>query len=165
LSGWPKRLSGKPGDAWPNRVGQSTPTINTMWKIARALNCRISSLLDDRSSAETKVLRAKDAKVLTSSDGKILWRQLFALSRLRAFEFYELRLAADATECTQALVPGTVENLMVTAGQLEMVVEGFHYTLEAGDALQFEADVSHEYRNIATVETVIYLVRSNAEKS
>jgi len=34
----------------------------------------------------------------------------------------------------------------------------------AGDAIQFEADVRHEYRNGGTVETVIYLVMTYAER-
>lgn len=43
-------------------LGQSTPTINTIWKIARALNCPFSVLITNQPAGETKVLRAADAK-------------------------------------------------------------------------------------------------------
>jgi transcriptional regulator with XRE-family HTH domain len=145
-------------------LGQSTPTINTIWKIARALNCQFSLLITDQPAGETKVLRAANAKVLTSRDGKCSSRALFPWSHSQQVEFYELRLAPLASECAEAHPAGTVENLVVTSGALDMVIGGIHHTLAAGDAIQFEADVSHEYRNAATAETVIYLVLTHVER-
>jgi transcriptional regulator with XRE-family HTH domain len=145
-------------------LGQSVPTINTIWKIAQALNCQFSALITNQPAGETKVLRAANAKVLTSRDGKFTSRALFPCSQSRQVEFYELRLAPLASECAEPHPAGTVENLVVTSGSLEMVVGDIHYTLVAGDAIQFEADVRHEYRNAVAVETVIYLVMTYAER-
>jgi DNA-binding XRE family transcriptional regulator len=50
-------------------LSQSAPTINILWKIARALNVPFSALITDQTPSRTKVLTAGSAKVLRSSDG------------------------------------------------------------------------------------------------
>ena len=145
-------------------LGQSTPTINTVWKIAQALNCSFSVLITTHPVRETRVLRAADAKILASRDGKVSSRALFPLDEPRQVEFYELRLAPLSSERAEPHAPGTIENLIVTSGSLEMVVGRVKHTLAAGDAIQFEANVFHEYRNAGMAETVIYLVMTYAER-
>jgi len=63
-------------------LGQSTPTINTVWKIARALNCQFSALITSQPARETKALRAANAKILTSRDGTFLRARSFRLTSL-----------------------------------------------------------------------------------
>jgi quercetin dioxygenase-like cupin family protein len=41
---------------------------------------------------------------------------------------------------------------------LRAVIEGEEYLLEAGDALYFEADVSHRFDNVGDSECSYYLV-------
>src|SRR5207247_6498182 len=49
-------------------LGQSAPTINVLWKIARGLGVHFSSLLSAESATGPTVLRVADARLLTSSD-------------------------------------------------------------------------------------------------
>src|SRR5690554_673706 len=58
-------------------LGQSAPTISTLWKIARALHVPFSALISDTSSARSRVLAAAQAKVLRSADGTFSSRALF----------------------------------------------------------------------------------------
>jgi transcriptional regulator with XRE-family HTH domain len=58
-------------------LGQSTPTINVLWKIARALGVPFSALITSRSAGRTTVMSAARAKVLTSHDGAFSSRALF----------------------------------------------------------------------------------------
>ena len=143
---------------------QSTPTINVLWKIARALNVPFSALITRQTSTQTKVLSAAQAKILTSHDGKFSSRALFPFDEPRKVEFYELRLAPRASEQAEPHPPGTIENLVVTRGALEMIVGEETHMLSTGDAVQFKADVRHEYRNPGAQETVIYLVMTYAEQ-
>ena len=144
---------------------QSTPTINVLWKIARALNVPFAALMSRPAESQTKVMRAGLAKVLRSSDGSFSSRALFPFDEPHAAEFYELRLAAHSTEEAEPHPPGTVENLVVTSGALEMCVGSEVHTLAAGDAIRFEADVPHQYKNPGKGETVMYLVMTYAEKA
>ena len=145
-------------------LSQSAPTINILWKIARALGVPFSALLTDQAASRTKVLPAAQAKILSSADGTFSSRALFPFDEPRTVEFYEIRLAPHSKEVAEPHPPGTIENLVVTSGALEVQVGDDHHQLASGDAIQFEADAPHEYRNPSNREAVIYLVMTYAEK-
>src|SRR6187551_1513440 len=58
-------------------LGQSTPTINVVWKITRALELPFSALITARSMGGVRVLPSSSAKRLTSQDGSCSSRALF----------------------------------------------------------------------------------------
>lgn len=146
-------------------LGQSTPTINVLWKISQSLGVTFSALTSDRSAPRTKLMPADRAKVLTSHDGAFTSRALFPFDEPRTVEFYELKLAPLAAEHADAHPPGTVENLVVTSGALELTVGAERHLLATGDAIFFEADVPHRYRNPGNREALMYLVMTYAEKA
>jgi transcriptional regulator with XRE-family HTH domain len=145
-------------------LGQSAPTINVLWKIARALEVTFSALISARTQSGALVLRASEAKILTSKDRSFSSRALFPFDEPRRIEFYELRLSGGAVEDADAHPPGTSENLVVTAGTVEIDVAGDTHRLEAGDSILFEADTPHAYRNAGKVEAVMYLVMTYADE-
>jgi transcriptional regulator with XRE-family HTH domain len=144
-------------------LGQSAPTINVLWKISSALGVPFSALISARSQGSVHVLRAEQAKLLTSHDGSFTSRALFPFDEPRRVEFYELRLSAGGVEKADAHNPGTVENLVVAKGTVEIEVQGKKELLAAGDAMVFEADVPHVYRSKADGESVMYLVMTYAD--
>jgi transcriptional regulator with XRE-family HTH domain len=139
-------------------LGQSTPTINVLWKIARALGVPFSALISQQASAGTMVLPAARARLLRSHDGGFSSRALFPMDRPRNVEFYELRLAPLAVEHADPHPPGTIENLVVNAGAVEVSIAGDRRVLSTGDAILFEADLPHSYQNPGAVEALMYLV-------
>jgi len=145
-------------------LAQSAPTINVVWKIARALEVPFSALITSTGGSGTRLMRMAQAKRLTSHDGTFISRALFPFDSPRRAEFYELRLAARATEKADAHQPGTVENLVVTQGAVEISVVTERHQLAQGDAILFEADVPHVYHNPGDVEAVMYLVMTYAEE-
>jgi transcriptional regulator with XRE-family HTH domain len=144
-------------------LGQSTPTINILWKISTALAVPFSALIGQRQGGGISVLRSDAAKLLTSHDGSFTSRALFPFDEPRRVEFYELRIAPRAEEKADAHAPGTTENLVVSRGNVEIDVEGRTEKLSQGDAIVFEADVAHCYRNTGDSEAVLYLVMTYAE--
>jgi transcriptional regulator with XRE-family HTH domain len=144
-------------------LGQSAPTINVLWKISTALAVPFSALIGSRQAGGPMVLRAEQAKVLSSHDGRFRSRALFPFDEPRRVEFYELRLAPRCEEKADAHAPGTVENLVVASGAVEVDIEGGREQLRAGDAIVFEADTAHVYRNASDAEAVLYLVMTYAE--
>jgi transcriptional regulator with XRE-family HTH domain len=145
-------------------LGQSAPTINVLWKIARALEVTFSALISARTQSGALVLRAGESKLLTSKDRSFTSRALFPFDEPRRVEFYELHLAGGSTENADAHPPGTAENLVVTAGAVEIDVGNDTHRLETGDSILFEADTPHAYRNPGKVEAVMYLVMTYAEE-
>ena len=145
-------------------LGKSVPTISLLWKVAKALGVPFSalSIVDDDPSPNS-VLLAKDAKLLTSRDGGFTSRALFPHDTERKVEFYELELKAFAAEHAAAHATGTIENLIVVSGSVEIKVGNDTYRLGAKDAILFQADVPHIYRNVSDVTALMYLVMSYAD--
>jgi quercetin dioxygenase-like cupin family protein len=90
-------------------------------------------------------------------------RALFPFDSPRRVEFYQLTLRPGAVEKADAHNPGTVENLVVARGHVEVETGGTAQSLQAGDAMVFEADTPHVYRNAGGAEAVMYLVMTYAE--
>jgi len=133
-------------------LGQSTPTINVVWKIARALDVPFSALISEQSTPGTWILPRAKARVLASSDGAFVSRALFPMDRPRNVEFYELRLAPRGVAPSEAHAKGTAECLIVLTGILRLHVADQVHELAAGDSVYFEADVPHAYENPGRTE-------------
>jgi transcriptional regulator with XRE-family HTH domain len=145
-------------------LGHSTPTINVVWKIARALDVSFSTLITERSASSTALVLRERAKLLTSHDGSFTSRALFPFDQPRNVEFYELSLAPNSIEEADPHPTGTTENLVVTSGALELCVDKARHHLATGDAILFEADVPHSYRNPGSQSLTMYLVMSYANR-
>lgn len=145
-------------------TGKSVPTIGLLWKIAVALGVPFASLIAAEDAGGTVVLRRANAKLLSSNQGQFTSRALFPFDSERKVEFYELRLAPLHRENADAHAPGTRENLVVARGTVEIISgSGRPLTLSEGDAILFEADVPHSYRNLATEEAILFLVMTYVE--
>jgi transcriptional regulator with XRE-family HTH domain len=145
-------------------TGKSVPTIGILWKIAHALDVPLVNLLRTEAPRGAVVLRRSEAKLLTSSQGQFTSRALFPFEGGRNVEFYELRIAALHREIAEAHAAGTRENLFVARGAVEITVGSDKpLTLTEGDAVLFEADVPHVYKNLFASEAVLYLVMIYAD--
>jgi transcriptional regulator with XRE-family HTH domain len=139
-------------------LGRSVPSINVVFKVARAFGLPFSALLVGTAPWRARVMPARTAKRLRSASGEFSTRVLSPFGGERKTEFYELRLSAGGAEEADAHAPGTMENLIVVRGELEITTACGQYLLSAGDAFAFQADEPHKYRNLANEEALIYLV-------
>lgn len=141
--------------------GKSMPTIGVLWKIATALNVPFAQLLDGEGAKGTHVMRREDMGVLVSDNGGFELRALFPLDLKSPYEFYELRLAPLHIHSSEAHAQGTCENLAVISGFVEITVgDAAPVSLSRGEAIFFEADVPHSYRNLEDIEAVLHLILS-----
>ncbi|ATN37436.1 transcriptional regulator (plasmid) [Rhizobium sp. ACO-34A] len=146
-------------------TGKSSPTLSILSKIATALAIPCAALIASREETSAVCMIRAKSKVLSSSEGRFQTRALFPFEGERKVEFYELRIAPHHTESAEAHRPGTVENLVVTQGTVEIVVgKQAPHILGEGDAILFEADVPHIYRNMTGTEAVLYLVTTYSEE-
>jgi transcriptional regulator with XRE-family HTH domain len=145
-------------------LGQSAPTINVLWKIAQALDVPFSALLAEQARGGIQVLTASSTKKLSSMDGSFVSRALFPYDGPRRVEFYELRLMPGGVEEAGAHAPGTVENLVVNQGRVEIQIGNERHALTKDDAILFEADVNHVYKNVGDSEAVMYLVMTYSDE-
>jgi rhodanese-related sulfurtransferase/transcriptional regulator with XRE-family HTH domain len=146
-------------------LGKAAPSVSVVWRIARAFDVPFSALLVTSERVETSILRRAQAKRLVSPDGRFSSRALFSPGEKTDVEFYELYLAAHSREDALPHQPGTRENLIVTAGRLELEVSGERFELGKGDAILFTADVPHSYANPGHEECWMYLVMTYASRA
>jgi XRE family transcriptional regulator, regulator of sulfur utilization len=142
-------------------VGEIVPTINLLWKIANALGVPMGSLISVGQRRGMFVLRKANESIISSSDGRFTSRALFPHDCKRLVEFYELTIAPRHAVYSEAHAPCTLESLIVVRGHIE-ITAGKEPTqrLEEGDAIVFEGDVPHRYRNLGSSEALLYLVMS-----
>lgn len=145
-------------------LGRSVPTINVVWKIASAFGVPFSTLIASENTERVYTLRADEAKILSSASGQFSSRALFPFDGERQAEFYEIRIQAGGAEEADAHAPGTIENLVVSSGIIEITIGMNVHRIGAGDSIFFEADTPHTYRNPTKAEAVAYLVMSYAAR-
>jgi len=142
-------------------AGEIVPPIHLLWKIANALGVPIGSLIAAGQRRGMFVLRKANETVISSSDGGFRSRALFPYDCSRLVEFYELTIAPHHSFFSEAHAPCTLESLVVTRGHIEITVgKEPPERLEEGDAIVFEGDVPHSYRNLGPRESRLYLVMS-----
>jgi transcriptional regulator with XRE-family HTH domain len=144
-------------------LGRSAPTINLLWKVARALDVTFAALIARSPEVTPRVLSAAVARLLTNRAGTFTSRALFPPGGPRRSEFYELRLKKGGEEIATPHPAGTTENIIVTTGAVQISVESVVHQLQSGDAIFFGADVPHAYRNVGPVDAVMYLVMSYSD--
>lgn len=142
--------------------GKAATSVGLVWKLARAFDVQFSALLASGVSGPIDVLRARTARRLVSPDGRFSSRALFPLVGEAEVEFYELSLAPHSREDALPHASGTRENLVVSAGRLELTIDGQRFELDTGDAIVFAADVPHSYVNLDKHECRMYLVMTYA---
>jgi transcriptional regulator with XRE-family HTH domain len=143
---------------WQIEQARSAPTITVLARVAEALGMPVGAFLDAAVPAVAVVLRRGDASVLQAGNGAVRTRALFPPNGSRSVEFHEVRLEAGAIERRESRHDGTLENLIVTEGSLEVAVGGQTHVLDAGDALFLRAEAVHSYRNATALPVVIYRV-------
>ena len=154
-------------------LGQSAPTINVLWKIARALDVTFATLITAaREAGGTTILRKQNAKVLTSHGGRSA-RARCSLStdragpsstssgspRGRPRQPTPTRPARWRTSSSWRSAELVIDTRRAASEQTET------HRLEAGDAVVFEADVPHSYVNVGGKDCVMYLVMTYAEQA
>jgi transcriptional regulator with XRE-family HTH domain len=142
-------------------IGEIVPTLNHIWKIANALGVPFGSLVSPQKNRDDVVLRKTAKQVIASADGGFTSRALLPHDSRRLVEFYELTIAPKYMAQSEAHGAGTLESIVVVRGEVEIIAgKEPAQSLEEGDAMIFDGDVPHSYRNLGASEALLYLVMS-----
>ena len=104
--------------------GKSSPSIALGWKIANGLGVPFGALLGEAMPGDFVVHPRDQIQALYSESKELCTRALFPPGDSRAAELYELSLEPGGEEKAQSHLPGTREQIYVTAG---------HLTVQTGD--------------------------------
>ncbi|MEJ3653491.1 XRE family transcriptional regulator [Actinomycetes bacterium KLBMP 9759] len=123
---------------------EANPSLETLWRLGRALNLSIGQLFDGTEPASLRVLRAGEGPVVRSSTG-MHGRLLRTDSRPHRTEVFELDLPDGAQFDGEAHPPGTTEVVYCAAGRVCSGPVGDVVTLETGDSVEFDGSTPHVY--------------------
>ncbi|NMM28569.1 MAG: helix-turn-helix domain-containing protein [Glaciimonas sp.] len=143
--------------------GRSVPSIRVLCRIASALQVSVPAFLRDFAMNGMELLPAHASKRLVSANGRFSSRSLLPAQRQQRVEFHEIRLQPGSIECLNSLLPGTFRNLVVSQGMLEVRANEQTQLLGPGDAIFFDADQAHSYRNPGDTEGLAYVVTHHPE--
>lgn len=124
--------------------GDANPTINTIWKLAKAFSLPYTSLLDP---PEAKAVYVKKTETSEMTDGEYRIFNYYPSSRERDFEIYQFEVEPNSEHTSMGHSSKSFEYIMMTEGELKVKICGDEYDLTADDALYFEADSEHTYIN------------------
>jgi transcriptional regulator with XRE-family HTH domain len=127
--------------------GDGNPSLETLWRISRALRVPLGELLGEDEGPRVRVIRHGAGEELHADSGMSAWL-LHADGRERRTEVFELRFDAGVEQRAEAHIPGTEELVVCTRGRMRVGPVGDEAELDAGDAVWFAADVAHRYAGV-----------------
>jgi transcriptional regulator with XRE-family HTH domain len=125
--------------------GDGNPSLETLLRLAGALDITIGSLLGTERPPGTSVIRRSDAFV--RSESGLQARGLWSDGRNPRVETSELLLEPGADYHSKPHPPGTEELVICISGAVSVGPEGDEVELGERDAAHFAADLPHRYRS------------------
>ncbi|WP_373948064.1 helix-turn-helix domain-containing protein [Vibrio pomeroyi] len=137
--------------------GESSPTVAKLWQIATGLNVSFSSLILSCSSDELVSL-FRDANELRdeSLNEGFSVSVVFPFERSMGFEVYELGLAQNYEHFSDPHSIGVIEHILCISGRMAVFFDDDWHELSPGQAVRFNAEQLHGYKNIGTEQAVFH---------
>jgi transcriptional regulator with XRE-family HTH domain len=138
--------------------GRKAPTVLVLDRIATALGTSLARLLDDERAGRVVPLPREEQSVARAEAG---WERRILSPALPGIEFEFMRTTLGPRVDAGAFdphSPGSREYVAVESGDLELTIDGQPYQLRAGDAIYYQGDCRHGFRNPRAEPCVYYLV-------
>ncbi|RBW61233.1 MULTISPECIES: helix-turn-helix domain-containing protein [unclassified Ruegeria] len=123
--------------------GESSPTIATLWKIAKGFQLPLSALIGTAALRDTAM---PDVFHTVTFPGSIEVKIVFPFDPALGAETFHVDLAPNQSHESAAHAAGVTEEVFVLNGSLEILRDGDWVPLQAGQGLRFAADLPHGYR-------------------
>jgi transcriptional regulator with XRE-family HTH domain len=139
--------------------GEKNPTLVVAAKVAEGLEITLAELLGTEERRKIIVVPRERRMVMRDPETGFERQLLSPSLGRRAVEFIRNIVPREST--SGEFLPhrrGVEEYVVVEKGRLRAIIGGEEYLLEEGDALYFEADVSHRFDNAGDGECSYYLV-------
>lgn len=141
--------------------GESSPSIDTLLKVAEALAVSLDELVS-KTRPKTTLIRAKDIPKQNKAGGAIIQHKLLP-DPIYGMEIDHLVLKPNARMRGVPHVRDTREYFSCLVGEVEIYCDGEKFSLKKGDILAFPGDRPHSYynksRKIAEGFSVIVLAK------
>ena len=139
--------------------GRVNPTVATLWKIAQSLETELSLLIRNEGDIcrTFSVTREGDLPRLTGTSGVEI-KVLSPITLAGELEFYFLTLEPGAVLASEAHEPDSHELITVIQGKVDVEAGRNAVSLNTGDVLNYQCDISHRLSNTGTEPVTLHMV-------
>lgn len=135
---------------------ENSPSVSTLQRLASALNVRMSYFFDDRESTQVLHVKSDERPVISSKGVQI--EGLGSKLNYQEMEPFLVSLKPNSGSGERQVVHTGHELVYCLSGNVEYLIDGQIYSLEAGDFLLFEAHLPHLWRNVTDEDAIIMLI-------
>ncbi len=128
--------------------GQSSPTINTLWKISTGLKIPLSFFCKQQE-AEFQVAEVEEEGWITNENEGMRAYPLYPFDPVRNVEVFYLEFDSGIRQRSETQRRGVEKYIFLINGTLKVIVGEEEITLTKRQSLRFRADISHEYLNVS----------------
>lgn len=128
---------------------ETNPTLATLSRLSQALGTSVEAMVSDAPAGTALVQhsRIQDTPQLESKDGLCKLRIIGSLDTIQFVQWYDFTADVGGLLESSPHPHGSIENLTVLKGQLEVTVGNEKWTASAGETLRYSADRAHAIRN------------------
>ncbi|WP_226670032.1 helix-turn-helix domain-containing protein [Metabacillus litoralis] len=137
--------------------GESSPTVNTLWKIANGLQVSFSSLVEEKEPT-VSVVRLSEKTAVTENNEQLQVYPYFPFDSSKKFEIYFMEIMPGCVHTSDRHHGSVEEYVLVCDGEATVIIQEVDYVLKKGDSMRFEASQTHTYANHTHQITSCYLL-------
>lgn len=126
--------------------GEANPTVATIGKIISAMRIGFNDLIRTPRE-ESYVVKKEMLTPFKSSKGNYRKYAYFPFEESRDFEIYCIEIEENSCYSCSSHGEKTAEYLVVFSGVLNVEIDGKEHILNPGDAIRFDSDKEHIYKN------------------
>ena len=144
-------------------TGKASPSLQTLEKLAAALDIPVSSLFVD-DSASCTVIRAADRRHVHfgEPDGKHRKVMQYMSAPNRELELVMIEIPARSTAIDKAHAHEGEEACHVLAGEIEVVYGDETFRLAPGDSIHWDSRIAHWLKNTGDLPARLIVARTPA---
>ena len=132
-----------------------TPSIASLYKIAKALDTSVGSLLEEEPSLDKNpIVKKGERKRLMASSNDAFYELLSPDLNNRKIEFLHITIKVGEQSYNELVAHEGEECGLVLKGRLMVKMKDTEYILEEGDSIYFDSTIPHRYVNVGDEECV-----------
>lgn len=129
---------------------ETNPTLATLSRLSLALGTSVEAMMSDipTDSALVQHTKIQDTPLLTSEDGLCELRIIGSIDTVQFVQWYDFKAKPNGVLESSPHPQGSVENLTVLKGLLEVSAGSEIWRASEGETLRYRGDLPHKIRNI-----------------
>ena len=133
--------------------GASTPTIQTLRRVAAALDVSVFQLIEDASQVTHPVVRPDRRRKIVIQDDQLTY-ELLSPDTKGKLEVWLGRLGPGGASGPDPSTHASEEFILVQEGRMEIDIAGVKYELAKGDSIQYDGMLPHRIESVGDEELV-----------